>query len=300
MSVRKRKKKNRFRQKKRKPLSLSLLRGGVAITGIAAGFILSALFFIFVHDAMTQSDFFNARAIHLAGNSRLTEATVFSQAGVTQGLNVLSVNLTLVRKKLLAHPWIAEATAARELPGELDLSIREHKAVAIAKFSGSRFLVNREHAIFKEASAGDPEGLPVIEGLAPKDFRITGKLRQAFAEPAAAGAVFDLLTIGSQKNAVLPNRLLARVTVDRELGPTLHPSGALGGIHVGSIRMGYDNYREKLARLNRVLTHLTKQGRDLEQATVKLEYIDLDNIDRIVVKPVREGISPKEPEGGLT
>lgn len=298
MPVRKRKKKNRFRQKKRNPLPL--LRGMLSLTGIAAGVLLSALFFTFVHDAMTQCDFFNARKIHLAGNSRLSEGAIFTQAGITEGINVLSVNLSLVRKKLLAHPWIAEATAARRLPGELDLAIREHTAVAIAEFSGNRFLVNREHAIFKEASTGDPSNLPVIEGLAPKDFRIVGMAAEAFREPAAAGAVFDLLTMGSQKSAVLPNRLLARVTVDRELGPSLHPSGTLAGIRVGSIHMGYDNYREKLARLNRVLSHLTKQGRELEKATVELEYIDLDNIDRIVVKPVREGVSPKEPEGGLT
>jgi len=70
--------------------------------------VLVSLFFIFVHDVFVQSDYFKAKGIQVEGGQRLSSQEILRQAGVREGVNILSVNLSAARRQLLAHPWIAE------------------------------------------------------------------------------------------------------------------------------------------------------------------------------------------------
>ena len=137
---------------------------GIKITAAVAGFAATTGFFILIHEIVTQCDYFAAETITISGTRRLTHDQVARQARIRTGDNILSVNLSLVRKRLLAHPWIAEAGVSREIPSGLRIRIEEHSPLAVVDV-GKKFLINHSGIIFKAWDASDPADLPVVNGL---------------------------------------------------------------------------------------------------------------------------------------
>ena len=74
----------------------------------AMGFLLAvtvmSLGFVLCHDFLTQYDYFNAQEIVVTGERRLAAADIIHQANIQRGINILSLNLTKTRKRLLTHP----------------------------------------------------------------------------------------------------------------------------------------------------------------------------------------------------
>jgi len=210
---------------------------------------------------------------------RLTQAQVARQAQVHAGANILAVNLTLVRKRLLAHPWIAEAEVIREIPSGLRIRIKEHTPLAVIDI-GEKFLINQRGEIFKEWNPSDPEHLPVISGLDVGDLRINAPS----APPDHAGgagstapfnAVMQVLQLGEQQGSILPNRIIKYIRVDRQIGLTLYAFDQLK-----KINLGYNDYASKYHMLESLLSYLKHQD-----SISDFDRIDLNNINRIVLNP---------------
>jgi cell division protein FtsQ len=273
-----------------------------AVTG-AAGVVFVSLFFVFVHDVFTQSEHFKARRIQIEGTQRLDAKTVATVAGVRTGINVLSVNLSAARRRLLAHPWVAEAEVRREIPATLSIRIREHVPAAIVEV-GRKFLLNARGEIFKEWEPADPGGLPVVSGLQVSDLRPADRSGaapshglpglKAAAPPASApsrpmDAVMQVLARTGETGSVLPTREIRAIRVDRELGITV-----LAYDEAKSIRLGYDDYAAKLRLLADLLAFFkTRPG------MMDFERIDLTDPSRVIVNPVRAELAGKTgPKGG--
>jgi cell division protein FtsQ len=272
------------------------------LTG-AAGAVLVSFFFVFVHDVFIQSPHFNARQIQVEGGRRLPARAVAAIAGVHEGVNVLSVNLSAARRKLLAHPWIAEAEIRRELPSGLQIRIREHTAAAVVDL-GRKFLLNDQGQIFKEWEAADPGGLPVISGLKASDLRVADRSGDALDPIAAAlgpaapadppvsrpmDAVLQVLALGRETDGILPARQIAAIRVDRELGLTVTAFG-----DAKSIRLGYNDYAAKYRLLADLLAFFQSQPGKAEVAR-----IDLTDAGRVIVNAARADLPVKPgPKGG--
>lgn len=258
------------------------------IAGIAALSFISFVF-IFGYDFFTQCDYFRAESLIVAGNNRLSEKQVIKQAQINKRVNVLSVNLSMTRKRLLRHPWIAEAEVARKLPNEIDIRIKEHKPLAILDV-GRKFIINIHGEIFKEKSESDPENLPIISGLEFSDLNIPGESYLSCPKARAGGhahstpfdAVMTVLQLGQEAESILPNRLIIRIRVDREMGLTIYmPDYEMPDYESGrvkAIKLGYNDYPDKYDRLKNVLFYLNKKS-----CFSDFDSIDLNNLNRIVV-----------------
>jgi cell division protein FtsQ len=261
------------------------------------------MFFVFVHDVFTQSEHFQARQIHIEGARRLPSKAVFAQAGVRPGINVLNVNLVAARRRLLAHPWIAEAEIQREIPSTLRIRIREHVGAAVVDV-GRKFLLNSQGEIFKEWESSDPADLPAVAGLALADLRGVDRAAAAggFAffdwgaavtAPSPASrpmdAVLQVLTLGRDPGSILPTHALRSIRVDRELGLTL-----VAYAENRVIRLGYNDYPAKYHLLRDLLVFFRTQPN-----VADLERIDLTDMNRVIVNPIRAEFSKKTgPQGG--
>jgi cell division protein FtsQ len=131
------------------------LIGFNVVAGLAALLATSCLF-ILVYDVITQCDYFRAQNLKIAGIQRLTVKQIVQQARVSKGVNVMAVNLSMVRKRLMAHPWIAEAEVRREIPSGLYIRIKEHVPLAIVELD-RKYIINEHGQVFKEWTASDPE-----------------------------------------------------------------------------------------------------------------------------------------------
>ena len=244
-------------------------------TGVkgACGILLVGLLscgFVFGYDLITQCEFFKARHIEITGVERLSRKDVMTQAKITDGVNILSVNLKIARKRLLSHPWIKDARVSRELPSELTIGITEHQAVAIADL-GEKFLVNTGGEIFKRWEASDPDQLPIISGLDFSDIHEPG-----IAPASTFQAAMAVLQLGRQPGSILPNRMIKKIQVDRELGITLYAFE-----ETKAIRLGYSDYPGKYQTLEQIFSYV-KQSPEVPD----FMEIDLDNRDRVILRPV--------------
>ena len=243
--------------------------------------------FILVHDVVTQCNYFKATTVVIEGNQRLSNKQIAERAQIEKGMNILGVNLTLARKRLLSHPWIAEAEVLREIPSGLKIRIKEHAPLAIVDL-GRKFLINEKGEIFKEWTASDPAYFPVVTGLQMSDIAAYGK-RDAFrysSTPEAGStqthyspldAVMHVLRLGKESESVLPNNVIKQIRVDREIGITLH-----AGVQLKTIKLGYHRYTDKYTMLKQIIVYLKKR-----RGFPVFDRIDLNNLNRIVVSPKR-------------
>jgi len=244
-----------------------------ALIAVILGF--SALFMA-GYAAVTRTDYFRTEAIKVSGLSRLTEAAILTQAKISRGDNLLAVNLGLVRKRLLAQPWIATARVAREIPGTICIEITEHQALAVLDL-GRKFLINTNGRVFKEHSADDPQALPLVTGLVYADISLG-----ADALSPAVAAVVQVLQISQARSSAIPYTQIKEVKVDSQMGVSLTVWE-----DQRRIKLGFDQFESKYKRIKQLLPHLRHSAK-----WQGFETIDVNNPDRIVVQlgsPLQKG-----------
>lgn len=282
----------RIRKNKAKPrkkpsvgMPFHILVAGLKLGLALGGIVCLSLSFIFVYDVVTQCDFFESRQVHIIGTERLSKQQVLSQAGIESNMNILALNLHLARKRLMGHPWIAEARVTRELPDTLFIWIREHEPLAVMDL-GEKYVINTDGEIFKKWAGSDPENLPLITGLSFADIRLADEDKGS----PAFDALMAALLIGREERSVMPNRLVRRIHVDTDLGLTLYAFG-----EEKAIKLGYRNFREKFRYLKTLLYRLNQQP-----DWTGFDAIDLANLNRVIVVPTKGGWSAGKTEEGVS
>ncbi len=243
-----------------------LIQGFRIGAGLGGVFILSLALMTGYH-FMTHCRYFSAATIRINGLKRLSAASVLEQAQICQGENILAVNLALARKRLLAHPWVADVDLQRRLPDVLELTVTEQTPLAVVDL-GRPFVINTRGEIFKKASDQDVRALPMITGLTYADLNFSADQTETPFKAALA-----VLRIGRQPNSVIPNPMLKELHVDREMGLTL-----VAFDNPLAIRIGYANYPAKYKALSRVLSYLKR-----EPEACQVGWIDVNNPARIVL-----------------
>lgn len=275
-------KRNRFKKKKSVQNSGMTLKQSIRIlfksSFLALMMVGMSLVFIFIHDVLTQCDYFKAEMITVGGGQRLTPDQILKTAEIAEGVNLVSLNLKMIRKRLLAHPWIAEADIRRTFPGSIAIHIKEQEPLAVLDF-GKQFLINRGGVIFKEAEASEISDMPVMSGIEYSDWKTLET-----PETRVFVSVLEVLNIGRSAETVLPNTLIKNINVDREIGLTLKTDGP-----VRKIQLGYGGYKKKYSRLEKILSYV-EQDAEIEF----LEVVDLRNPDHIVARPGNEKLSEKD------
>lgn len=271
MLGRKRKSRNSFTKTptNRKP---SVLRRTVFflktffVTGM---FMVMSFFFIISYDLLVQLDSLNATSISVKGNVQLSEEQVVEYSKLHIGENILSMNLSAAKKRLLSHPIISGVAIARNFPSGITIDIKEHVPIAILDI-GRPFVINAHGEIFIEASASDMKDIPLIVGFTPSDLNADGEIHtQPFNE------VLNLLQLGLMPNSLLPADKIKRIRVDKQTGLTVNTSG-----RIKIIKLGYGNYYKKIEQLKTIFNFLNDR-QDLK----KFVSVDLNNLKRIVLKP---------------
>lgn len=106
--------------------------------------------------------------LDVVGNQHLSAGAV---AGLLEGLkgrNILFVNLEEWRVKVLASPWVADATLRRALPNSIEVHVVERRPLAISRVQGELFLIDDRGGVIDQYGPRYAEfDLPIIDGLSP-------------------------------------------------------------------------------------------------------------------------------------
>jgi len=260
---------NRFKPRRgKKPQRIrKYIEPGVRISAGFLGLIVMSFALMAGYDFLNRCHYFSATTIQVDGLNRLTASEVLNQAQIEKGVNIMAVNLPLTRKRLMAHPWIADVSVRRRLPDALELNVIEQVPLAVVDL-GRTFVINQQGDIFKKAESTDLKNYPIISGLSYSDLNLSG-------QPAGPtiSSVLTILKLGNEPDSIVPNSILRKVHVDREIGLTLF---AFNQPLV--IRLGYTNYPAKYEVLAQVLAYFNTNQADLE-----IDWIDLNDPERIVM-----------------
>jgi cell division protein FtsQ len=220
---------------------------------------------------------FAVSEIVTTGAKRRSPDELASIAGIARGQNVFSTDLDRARARLIADPWVSEATLARQLPGTIFLRVVEREAGGIVATNdgsvkaagGETYVVTREGAIIKRLETGDPTDLPIVTGVV---------LQQLLDDrDGAARTVRRALDLAADyEHCLLATRSpLEEVHVEANGEMTL-----VIGKNAVALHMGAPPYRRKLEQAVRVVAELDRRG-------AKPDSIMLDNEarpDRVVVR----------------
>ena len=238
--------------------------------GPVAGLTIFSIMLIFIHDFLTQTQYFSIQNIEVDGTDHLRPEKIINQAGIAKGDNLLGINLRKIRKRILTNPWVKEVRISREIPDVLRIDITEYKPEAIAEIENETYLLNREGWLFKTVNDEDPKNLPFISGISYTDVPIAD-----FPASSQFEAIREVLELGRTEKALIPAKKIRQIYMDRELGLTLEvfePAVV--------IQIGYGNYSQKYRNLKHVLAHLQNGNESFE-----INAVDLRDLDQIVVTP---------------
>jgi len=256
------------------------------------GLIGTSLLLILVYDAVTQSPYFEAKKITVEGCRELSRGRILKLTGLKLHDNILSVNVKTLQHTLVGDPWIAEAEIERTLPDEIHIRIKERVPIAIVNLEGLYYL-DENGEIFKPAEASDKARGPIVTGLSLAGFDFENPWGSRLFK-----SVMEALHLCRRHDSVIPFSELHRVHVDRDMGLTLYASlapydslpmpmctpavaGSVeGGIGPAAIRIGFGRYESKFSRLRDMVSYLKRQD-----GFLNIQYVDLDDTDRVVVRP---------------
>jgi cell division protein FtsQ len=207
----------------------------------------------------TSSEAFAIREIRFQGLAHATEQELLQRSGLKLGDNLFRADLAKAGRAMQAHPWISSARLDRRLPGQVVVSVVEHRAAALVQLGGL-YLLDEEGRLFKRAAPEDGLDLPIVTGLSRDGWAD----RKPELQLRLFGALHLLDTWQAAGNALTA---VSEVRLDEDGGSTLF---AHDGIAVQEVRLGSNDISLKLQRLAQIRAALARRG---ERAA----RIDLDN-----------------------
>ncbi|HTU99854.1 MAG TPA: FtsQ-type POTRA domain-containing protein, partial [Luteitalea sp.] len=124
----------------------------------------------YVQDVMTSGDAFRVTDILPIGTKRLSVGEVEALLHGLRGRNIVLADLETWRGRLLASPWVRDASLRRALPGRIEVRITERVPMAVAHVGEVLLLIDDQGEVVDEF--GPRYGsldLPIVEGLLGKD-----------------------------------------------------------------------------------------------------------------------------------
>jgi cell division protein FtsQ len=216
---------------------------------------------------LAEAPLLRINRIEVRGNQRLTSGDVLAVLNGLRGENLVWTDLHAWRHRLLASPWVREASLRRLLPATVEVVVSERQLIGIGRIAGELYLVDERGSIIDEYGPVYADlDLPIIDGL---------------------GAPGGSAVPGDDAHARLASRLMAALHVRPEVARRVsqvdvrdaHNAAVILNGDPAVIYMGEDRF---LARLESYLD----LAPTLRQRVMDIDYVDLRFDDRIYVRPV--------------
>lgn len=218
---------------------------------------------------LSRSDFFKASEVTVLGNSIAARQEVLEAGGLNRRINLLALDIEQTESLILGHPWIEEVTVKRRWPSSLEVTVREHKPLA---------LVNLEHEEERSLYYMDARGIlfapyapaldldyPVVTGLS------LGRSQRGmkFAKDSLAFLAVEFLNLAAQGNQILPLQAVSEVHVSGEEGLIVYLVD-----HPFPIYMGREEVKARFYQLVRVLTKLYREDKVKDIMEIRMNYAE--------------------------
>lgn len=155
--LRGRQKHNRQRRRRWK----TVLKVGSVLMGLA---LLTSVL-LWTVTAAGQAPELTVHRVVVDGNAQLSQGEILELLEISEGVNILMLDLEDVRERLLRSAWVEDVEVERVLPGTLHLAIRERQPVAVAVLDELYLLASDGTILDQLSPRYDIEKLVLVRGL---------------------------------------------------------------------------------------------------------------------------------------
>jgi cell division protein FtsQ len=245
---------------------------GSLIIMIALGISLTLLIGYLV---ALSTPLFKIEDVSVKGIRRVSQTDLLQKGELENGVNLLALNLSEVKRKLETIPWVKTVYLRRELPNKLHITVVEQQPLSLVLFNQDLYFLNEEGVLFKKAEARDGLTLPIVTGLGQEDWQPGGRLKTIVLQDLVR--LQRLLSQG--RDPLYPDQL-SEIHYDPDCGFVLYTMER--GVR---ITLGKEDLEKRVKRLERVWAAVHKRPDVLNLKGISLQYGQ-----RIIV----QGLSPKK------
>jgi len=207
--------------------------------------------------------------IDVHGNERLSSGEVMAVLTGLRGEHIVWTDLAAWRRRLLASPWVRDASLRRSLPSTVDVTVWERAPIAIGRIDHDLYLFDEHATLIDEYGPQYADlDLPIVDGLA-----LTGGPGAAADEARAelAGRVITALRF----QPAVAKRVSQLDVAD------LHNVAVILNGDPAVIYVGDDRFLERLQSY-------LDLSEVLRARVPEIDYVDLRFDGRIFVRPVEK------------
>lgn len=214
--------------------AVSMAFMGAAVLAVSVGLLAG-------YRWLTTVNYFALQNAEISGCSRLGTDHIREVAGLTPGVNVLSLSMDRMRADLTREPWVESVSVRRVLPGSVHIEVKEKSPSYLVQYQGTLYYADEVGRIIDKVESGQFVSLPQIEVEAgmEKHLPLLADLRRAVSEHQVP---FDFGQIA-----------WLRLSWGRGLEIRLMEPGIV-------LCLGSQNWHRNLSRMNMVWTDLRRRG----------------------------------------
>ena len=206
---------------------------------------------------------FTVAQIDVEGASRVSADRVRSAAAIAPGTNIWRLDPAAVAARVAALPEIRRAEIIRRFPNRVAVLVEERRPFTLVHAGRLHWLDEEGHLLAEVPQAVAPS-VPVVSGLSDVELH---SMRND-PSPRTREAVALIRTLLRSGSALVAE--ISEIDVSRSDGPVLYTADGV------EVRLGTEEWEERLARLERILRQV---GRDGEP----VRAIDLRFRDQVVL-----------------
>ena len=229
--------------------ALALVGGGLLVLAVQAAGVAWLL----------TTNLFGVQVVEVRGASRVSPERILAAAQIVSGTNFWRLDGAAVIARIEALTEIRRAELIRELPNRVVIQVEERQPFTLVH--GARLhWIDEEGRVLGEERDAVASPAPVISGLTEEE--VAGmRTEPSVKARAAITLIRALLRSGSPLAGEI-----SEIDMSRREGPILY---TVGGIEV---RLGYEEWEQRLARLEGVLAQVGRQSGTV--STIDLRFRD--------------------------
>jgi len=203
---------------------------------------------------------FAIAGVEVRGVSRVSAERVVEAAGIPARANIFRIDPATVTARLQTVPEILRADVIRELPNRVTILVEERRPFTLVS-NGTLHWLDEEGRLLGEEPHAVAPNVPVISGLSEAEL---AALRTDEPGPKARAALTLIRSLLRSGSALVGE--ISEIDMSGREGPVLY---TVDGIEV---RLGAEEWEERLARLAGVLAQIGRTGEGV--TTIDLRFRD--------------------------
>lgn len=133
------------------------------------------------------------------------------------GTPILEVSMAELEKRVLSHPWVRRATAARALPGRVTVTVEPHRAIAVLQGKNGLRVLSDQGALID--TGGTLPDVPILHDLSSAPHTLT-ELLNTWATQSAA--IIEQIQLKGSRAKLVVNYRGSRIII--QVDPSQSPA----------------------------------------------------------------------------